>query len=101
EGRVINGVQLLPSSAVHVAASEYAWGTQETMNAIAHVAEAMRKVFAEGLPLRVSHIGRKDGGYLRGHFSHQSGRDVDIGFYYKPGVDPARLTGRREALVDP
>jgi LysM repeat protein len=32
----------------------------------------------------VNHIGRREGGYLRPHFSHQSGRDVDLGFYYRP-----------------
>ena len=36
-------------------------------------------------PARLSHIGNQDGGYLRPHHSHQSGRDADVGYYYKGG----------------
>lgn len=100
EGRVINAVQLQASAAVQVQVPEYAWATGETVDAVVRVATAMRAAFPEGAPLRISHIGKPNGGYIHGHFSHQSGRDVDFGFYYQPGVDPANLRGRRETLID-
>ena len=101
EGRVINAVQLATSAAVQVAVPEYAWATQETVDSINRVADAVRDACPDGPPLRVSHIGKKNGGFIHGHFSHQSGRDVDLGFYYKPGVDPPNIRGRREELIDP
>jgi penicillin-insensitive murein endopeptidase len=35
--------------------------------------------------LYIGHISAKEGGYLKPHLSHQSGRDVDISFYYVDG----------------
>ncbi len=100
EGRVINGVQLQAGASVQVAVPEYGYATAETIAAVERVAEKLRAELVEPSPLRVSHIGKKSGGYIRGHFSHQSGRDVDFGFFYQAGVDPGHLTGRRESLMD-
>jgi penicillin-insensitive murein endopeptidase len=33
----------------------------------------------------IGHISGKNGGYLKPHLSHQSGRDVDLGYYYLGG----------------
>jgi len=45
-------------------------------------------------------MGTKDGGYLRPHRSHQSGRDADIGLFYRGDRFPPR-GAPRERSIDP
>ena len=99
-GRVMNGVQLQPSAHVAVVTPENAWGTSETIGYLDAVAEDVAAACPSAEPLRVNHIGKKEGGYLRPHFSHQSGRDVDIGFYYAPGTDIRNLKRERISAMD-
>jgi murein endopeptidase len=99
-GRVMNAVRMPPGDAWTLVTPEHAWGTQETIDGLMRVARRVRDTVPAAAPLRVNHIGKKDGGYLRPHQSHQSGRDADLGFYYQPGVDLQALKGRREQLMD-
>lgn len=94
-GRVINAVQVQPAPHIEVVAPEQAWGTKETVDYLNAVAEDVAAQVPDAPALRVNHIGNKEGGYLRPHFSHQSGRDVDLGFYLQAGVDPRQLKGSR------
>lgn len=82
-GRLLNGVKPEDGALFELVADDYAWGTQET---IEYLKEAVRVVHSEHedtLPLHIGHISKKSGGYLSPHLSHQSGRDVDLGYYYK------------------
>ncbi|MBN1961727.1 MAG: penicillin-insensitive murein endopeptidase [Deltaproteobacteria bacterium] len=88
EGRVINSMQLLSGDGFYVVAPDFAWGTKETIEYIKIVGHDLVAKFGELGKLRVNHIGKKDGGYIRPHRSHQSGRDVDIGLYYQGGQRP-------------
>jgi len=99
-GRLINGVRVPEDDAVNLVVPEYAWGTAETVSWLTAVAHAVRTVFPEAPALRINHIGKKDGGYLRPHRSHQSGRDVDIGFWYRNGIGPGGLPRDRTKLMD-
>lgn len=99
-GRVMNGVQLQSSDAVKVVSPDAAWGTQEVIDSLNAVAELVHQQVPKAAPLRVNHIGKQNGGYLRPHHSHQSGRDVDLGFYFEEGVDPQHLPKRREDCMD-
>ncbi len=100
-GRLINGVQMRPSDHVEVVVPENAWGTSETIDYLNTVADEVATAVPGAPPLRVNHIGKREGGYLRPHFSHQSGRDVDLGFYYVPGTDLRTLNGKsRIATMD-
>jgi len=56
------------------------YGTQEM---IALLRRSMKTVGVEGAPTILGSISRCDGGHMRPHKSHQSGRDVDILFYVK------------------
>lgn len=101
-GRLINGVQLPADGQCWQAiAPDYAWGTQEMVDALEAAARDVRNRFPTADPLRVNHLGKKDGGYLRPHQSHQSGRDVDLGFFYRAGVDPGAPSAARERLIEP
>ncbi|MBK7864755.1 MAG: LysM peptidoglycan-binding domain-containing protein [Archangiaceae bacterium] len=99
-GRLINGVQVQPSAHVEVVTPENAWGTAETVEYLNAVALDVAAAVPGAAPLRVNHIGKREGGYLRPHFSHQSGRDVDVGFYYPPGTDLRNLPQSRIATMD-
>jgi len=81
-GRLLGGVALQTSRLFEVVAPDVAFGTHET---VAYLERAVRRVHEKhpGTPaLHVGHISRPAGGYVSPHKSHQSGRDVDLGFYY-------------------
>lgn len=83
-GALVNGVPMPKSDKWIVQDPSCAWGTQETIDSIAR---SIEKVFADhaGTPaLAIGHISAKRGGHLSPHKSHQSGRDVDLGYYHSP-----------------
>ncbi len=86
EGRVINAVTFPKGEAWKVISPAHCWGTQETVDFVITAAKAVAREFPGTDPLRVNAVGAKDGGWVRPHESHQSGRDVDLGFYDKPGM---------------
>ncbi len=98
-GRVINAVQMPTDEAWELVVPEYAWGTAETVEYLSAAGRAVKMLYPDAPALRINHIGRKEGGYLRPHRSHQSGRDVDLGFYYKNGRMPGRVRHRAH-LID-
>lgn len=98
-GRVINAVQMPAGEAWQLVDPTNAWGTQETIEALTAVARDVHASYPDAL-LRINHIGRQNGGWLRPHQSHQSGRDVDLGFYYGTGVNLGALKRSREQSID-
>jgi murein endopeptidase len=74
-----------------------AWGSRETVDFVMAAARQVDERLPGGPPLRVNDISRKDGGWLRPHKSHQSGRDVDLGLFYP---DSARCSRAREKCMD-
>lgn len=98
-GRVVNGVQMAPGDGWTVVDPEHAYGTQETIEALTAVAREVHSAYPQAV-LRIGHIGSPRGGWLRPHQSHQSGRDVDLGFFYRTGVDPGAPRQPREKLMD-
>jgi murein endopeptidase len=99
-GRLINGVRVPDDIGCAIVVPEYAWGTKEAVDGIIAINHAMRQQFPDAAPMRINHIGKKEGGYINSHKSHQSGRDVDIGFYYKGGVGPGGMRGDRMRYMD-
>ncbi|MFO0600780.1 MAG: penicillin-insensitive murein endopeptidase [Myxococcaceae bacterium] len=99
-GRLVNGVQLSDGPAWDVIDEQNAWGARETVDFITAAANAVREQFPQAPALRINHIGRQNGGYLRPHQSHQAGRDVDLGFFYPAGEDPGHLSKKRELAMD-
>ena len=100
QGRLINGVRMPDDDAWTLERPSLAYGTREAIEALESAFRAVRKQFPSSAPARLSHIGAQDGGYVRPHHSHQSGRDADIGFFYKDDRMPPRYA-RRDKLMDP
>lgn len=81
-GRLLNGVQLPDGELFETVAPAAAYGTQETIDYLEAAARKVHERFPGTPPLHVGHVSAPKGGYLSPHLSHQSGRDVDLGFYY-------------------
>ncbi len=84
-GYLFNGVQLEEDPLWHVVEPKFSWGTATTVAAIQTAIREVNRIYPGTPRLHVGHISKQRGGWLRPHRSHQSGRDVDIGFYYSQG----------------
>ncbi|MEZ4324925.1 MAG: penicillin-insensitive murein endopeptidase [Polyangiales bacterium] len=58
-----------------------AFGTLETVRWIRDAFEVVRRLHPDGPRVRIHDLSDADGGALRDHRSHQSGRDADIAFF--------------------
>ncbi|MCC7386552.1 MAG: penicillin-insensitive murein endopeptidase [Deltaproteobacteria bacterium] len=100
EGRLINARPFPRGSdeAWTLITPNESWGTTETIDYLLATADRVKRLHPTAQPLRVNNISAQDGGYLRPHRSHQTGRDVDLGFYY-PTPMP-RMIREREQVID-
>lgn len=82
---MLNGVRMPDAGNWEIVDPGRAYGTRETIDYLVTAIEAVNDQFPDGThPMFVGHISRPGGGFLRPHRSHQSGRDVDLGYYYVP-----------------
>lgn len=74
--REVDGLQIKQGSVDH------SYGHPALVLMLQRTAKQMTRAVPESVML-VGDLSREGGGALYGHFSHQSGRDADIGFYAK------------------
>lgn len=67
------------------------YGTRELVELIRQATHAVHRAFPNSPRLHVGDLSKKHGGHFPPHVSHQSGRDVDIGYYMRFGQRAARL----------
>jgi penicillin-insensitive murein endopeptidase len=84
-GYLFNAVRLEDGPYWEVVEPKYAWGTSEMVQAIGSAITEVNRLYPDSPRLFVGHLSRLHGGWLKPHRSHQSGRDVDIGYYYVDG----------------
>ncbi len=96
-GRLVNGVRFPQEEGWIVVDPRNTWGTKETVDYITAAIRKVREQYPDAPPLRVNQIGTEEGGYLRPHKSHQSGRDVDLAFYY-PTAEVVRVREREKHI---
>jgi penicillin-insensitive murein endopeptidase len=82
---LINPVALEQNPFWEIAARAVVHGTQETIDAIGTALTKVHEVFPDAPPIVIGDISDEDGGRLKRHKSHQGGRDVDLGFFFKSG----------------
>lgn len=82
-GLLWNGVPMPESPRWTIAEPEFAYGTEETVLGLVNAIDAVNELYPGTHPLTVGHLSKPGGGWLRPHRSHQSGRDVDLGLYYR------------------
>jgi len=85
-GLLFNGLAMPEGDGWKVVAPGEAYGTEETIDYLRSAIRAVAAEFPDSPQLSVGDISGRNGGYLSPHMSHQSGRDVDIGFYYLDGT---------------
>lgn len=61
---------------------EHHWGLPDLVRLLERSAASVAAAH-EGAVLVVGDLSRKEGGRIRGHGSHQTGRDADLGFYLR------------------
>lgn len=93
QGRLEGGTLLRPSKTVHVAKGTNNWGLPQLVRAVRRAADAVVTKY-KGPPMFVGDLSTKGGGPLLPHRSHQSGRDVDIGYYAVDGKNRPVLLDR-------
>lgn len=82
---LLNAISLSGGPRWKIAPSADTWGTSETIAGIQTAVDKVHELFPDTPPIFIGDISDADGGRLKGHESHQAGRDVDMGFYYRGG----------------
>lgn len=102
-GRLANA-SVLPRNpaAWFIRRPERAYGTRGTVAQLQRVIQRVRRHFPRVHPLAIGDLSARRGGKITMHGSHQSGRDVDIGFYFRrvPRGYPAAFAYAEENTVD-
>lgn len=73
-------IQLVPGPGYIVKKPVFAWGTPRTIAAIRDAAAGYHRVESSAPPVHVGDISKQTGGPFPPHLSHQTGRDVDVGY---------------------
>jgi murein endopeptidase len=84
DGRVVGGVPMLDGPGRLIRAERWkTWATRSTVTQLDRVLRQWTKVAPEGPPILVGNLSSRRGGALAPHKTHQSGRDVDLGYVAK------------------
>lgn len=84
-GSLYNGVQMPEGPHWRLVDPDRSWATQETIDGLTLAIQTVVREHPEAPPLALGDMSKRRGGYFRPHRSHQSGRDVDVGYYYLEG----------------
>jgi murein endopeptidase len=82
-GALLGGVQLKNGRLMKVVSGHGGWGTRETIHYLKLALHEVYQRFPNTPPLPIGHISARRGGPLAPHKSHQSGRDVDVSYFYR------------------
>jgi murein endopeptidase len=78
------------------------WGTPELIKLLRQCGRVYRGYFSigKGPSIPIGDLSLRHGGPLRPHVSHQSGRDVDIGFIRKRSIKAGHFTNTKAKQMD-
>jgi len=82
-GMLVNGKNAQKSELYAPVAGGTAWGTEETLGYLDAALTKVHRAIPETPPLPLGDISAERGGPISPHLSHQSGRDLDIGYFYR------------------
>jgi len=92
-GILLNPVPLQADPGLNIVSAEGAFGTAETMEFVHASVAAVGRLFPGTPPISIGDISFEAGGRMKRHVTHQSGRDVDFGLYYKSGAQYGFISG--------
>ncbi len=73
-------VRLPASDRLHVKRPKLAYGTRKTIDLLQRAVSRYHRRYRGAPKVVVGDISRQGGGHLKGHLSHRTGRDVDLGY---------------------
>ena len=84
-GRIRNA-RLMPEGAGYYLRNirTHEWGTDTTIQSLMTAFQLYAEKYPEGPAINLGDISKRRGGKVSPHKSHQSGRDVDVGFVHTP-----------------
>lgn len=103
-GYLRNPVQLRLGEGAYIRRPYRAFGTRTTVDFTKQAIEETRELHPKAHVLAVGDLSAQYGGPVSDHHSHQSGRDVDLGLFYKrkpPGYPNAFIDGTEANLDTP
>lgn len=101
DGALLRGARLPASRDYIIRNPDTAWGTDNTLRHLRTAIASARRKHPQQHRLVVGDISTRRGGPLEGHTSHQAGRDVDLGLFYRGHGDEgprAFIEATREIL---
>ncbi|HEX2687736.1 MAG TPA: penicillin-insensitive murein endopeptidase [Kofleriaceae bacterium] len=101
-GRLQHPAQLPPGDGYHIRRPARSFGTEPTIEFIERAIGNTLDAFPDAHVLAIGDLSAASGGQITEHRSHQSGRDVDIGLFYKeqPAGYPASFVHASEDNLD-
>ena len=102
EGRLQHATQLPPGDGYHIRRPGRSFGTETTVDFIERAIDNTLEAYPDQHVLAIGDISAEAGGPITEHHSHQSGRDADIGLFYKeqPAGYPASFIHADEENLD-
>jgi len=97
-GVLFNGTAMPPGRGWEVITPTESLGTTETIAYIRTAIAKVDEIYPGAPPLSIGDISDEEGGRLNRHISHQAGRDVDLGFYYRSGRGGWHAAGTKDNL---
>jgi murein endopeptidase len=101
-GKLKNASKLAKGKGYFIRRPERAYGANYVVTHVEKAIKAVRKRFPRVHTVAIGDISAKTGGDIGNHHSHESGRDVDIGFYFKkkPAGYPDSFVAHNDAKLD-
>ena len=101
-GRLQNATRLRLGDSAYIRRPLRAYGTRTTVEHIRRAVDATLATFPKTHVLAIGDISAKDGGWISEHNSHRSGRDVDLGLFFKrkPAGYPASFASATADNLD-
>jgi murein endopeptidase len=101
-GRLENATRLQLGDGAFLRRPQRTYGTRTTVEHVRRAIRGTLATFPKTHVLAIGDLSAKDGGWISEHSSHRSGRDVDLGLFYKqkPAGYPASFVGATDANLD-
>jgi murein endopeptidase len=101
-GRLQDATRLQLGEGTYLRRPSRAFGTATTVEHVHRAVRATLASFPKAHVLAIGDLSAKDGGWISEHHSHRSGRDIDLGLFYKqqPAAYPASFVGATEDNLD-
>ncbi len=102
KGSLVGGVQLPHSPQYFRRRPEWVFGAQHVVDHTRKAIDTVNRVHPRVHRLAIGDISSPKGGVLPGHGSHQSGRDIDLGLYFRtvPAGYPEEFVKAEDGTLD-